>query len=116
MFPERKGRKIVALTRKAKNVHPLTILYGLYLIAELSGRSSFTVRELLTADVDSVFVSPIVAFGIAPDTFKRQCEGLRTRYPDYLSTTFTPGNDGVEVYSEKHSLWDVVNLALEESQ
>lgn len=116
MFPERKGRKIVALTRKAINVHPLTILYGLYLIAELSGRSSFTVRELLTADVDSVFVSPIVAFGIAPDTFKRQCEGLRTRYPDYLSTTFTHGNDGVEVYSEKHSLWDVVNLALEESQ
>ena len=116
MLPERKGRKIVALTRKAKEVHPLTILYGLYLIAELSGRNSFTVRELLTADVDSAVVSPIVAFGIAPDTFKRQCEGLRTRYPDYISTTFTHGNDGLEVYSEKHSLWDVVNLALEESQ
>ena len=116
MFPERKGRKIVALTRKAKDVHPLTILYGLYLIAELSGRSSFTVRELLTADVDSVFVSPIVAFGIAPDTFKRQCEGLRTRYPDYISTTFTHGNDGLEVYPEKHNLEDIINLALEESQ
>ena len=116
MFPERKGRKIVALTRKAKDVHPLTILYGLYLIAKLSERSSFTVRELLTADVESVFVSPIVAFGIVPDTFKRQCEGLRTRYPDYISTTFTHGNDGIEIYSEKHNLWDVVHLALEELQ
>lgn len=114
MLPERKARKVVALTRKAKDVHPLTILYGLYLIAERSGRNSFTVRELLTADVDSVFVSPIVAFGIAPDTFKRQCEGLRTRYPDYISTTFTHGNDGLEVYPEKHNLEDIINLALEE--
>ncbi len=110
------GKIFKGITRKQKVVHPLTILYGLYLIAELSGRNSFTVRELLTADVDSAFVSPIVAFGIAPDTFKRQCEGLRTRYPDYISTTFTHGNDGLEVYSEKHDLWDVVNLALEESQ
>lgn len=116
MLPERRGQKIIALTRKSKDVHPLTILYGLYLIAEISQRNSFTVRELLTADVDSVFVSPIVAFGIAPDTFKRQCEGLRTRYPDYISTTFTHGNDGLEVYPEKHTLEDVVNLALEELQ
>ena len=94
----------------------MTILYGLYLIAKLSGRNSFTVRELLTADVDSVFVSPIVAFGIAPDTFKRQCEGLRTRYPDYISTTFTHGNDGIGIYPEERNLWDVVYLALEELQ
>ena len=116
MLPERRGQKIIALTRKSKDVHPLTILYGLYLIEKISQRNSFTVRELLTADVDSVFVSPIVAFGIAPDTFKRQCEGLRTRYPDYISTTFTHGNDGLEVYPEKHKLEDVVNLALEELQ
>lgn len=110
------GKIFKSITRKSKDVHPLTILYGLYLIAEISQRNSFTVRELLTADVDSVFVSPIVAFGIAPDTFKRQCEGLRTRYPDYISTTFTHGNDGLEVYPEKHKLEDVVNLALEELQ
>ncbi len=115
ILPERKGSKIISLTRKAKNVHPLTILYGLYLIADLAKRGSFTVRELLTADVDSAFVSPIVAFGIAPDTFKRQCEGLRTRYPDYISTTFTHGNDGLDVYPKKHTLDDIINLALEES-
>ncbi len=116
MLPERKGRKVVALTRRAKDVHSLTILYGLYLIAQLSGRNSFTIRELLTADVDSVFVSPIVAFGIVPDTFKRQCEGLRTRYPNYISTTFTHGNDGLEVYPKKYGLEDIVDLALEETR
>lgn len=114
MLPEYRGSKVVALTRKAKEVQPLTILYGLYLIADLAERGNFTVRELLTADTDSTFVSPLVAFGIAPDTFKKQCEGLRTRYPDYISTTFTHGNDGLEVYPQKHSLDDIVNLALEE--
>jgi len=114
MLPEYKGSKVVALTRKAKDVEPLTLLYGLYLIADIAERSSFTVRELLTADADSTFVSPIVAFGIAPDTFKKQCEGLRTRYPDYISTTFTHGNDGLEVYPQKHTLEDIINLALGE--
>lgn len=114
MLPEYKGSKVVALTRKAKDVEPLTILYGLYLIADIAERSSFTVRELLTADADSMFVSPIVAFGIAPDMFKKQCEGLRTRYPDYISTTFTHGNDGLEVYPQKHTLEDIINLALGE--
>lgn len=110
------GKTFKCISRKAKDIHPLTILYGLYLIADLAKRGSFTVRELLTADVDSVFVSPIVAFGIAPDTFKKQCEGLRTRYPDYISTTFTLGNDGLEVYPQKHTLEDVVNLVLEDSK
>lgn len=110
---ESKGSTIKTLTRKAKDVQPLTILYGLYLIADLAERGSFTVRELLTADVDSTFVSPLVAFGITPDTFKRQCEGLRIRYPDYISTTFTHGNDGLEVYPQKHTLEDIINLVLE---
>lgn len=114
MLPEYKGSKIIALTRKAKDIQPLTILYGLYLIADLAKRGNFTVRELLTADAESTFVSPLVAFGIAPDTFKKMCEGLRTRYPDYISTTFTHGNDGLEVYPQKHSLEDIVNLALGE--
>lgn len=111
---EYKGNTMKTLTRKSKDVQPLTILYGLYLIADLAERGSFTVRELLTADADSTFVSPLVAFGIAPDTFKRQCEGLRTRYPDYISTTFTHGNDGLEVYTHKHTLEDIIGLALED--
>jgi 3'-phosphoadenosine 5'-phosphosulfate sulfotransferase (PAPS reductase)/FAD synthetase/ferredoxin len=109
-----KGKILQSITRRAKNVHPLTILYGLYLIAAKAERGSFTVRELLTADADSMFVSPLVAFGITPDTFKKQCEGLRTKYPDYISTTFTHGNDGLEVFPEKYTLDNIVTLALEE--
>lgn len=111
---EFKGRILKSITRKAKAVQPLTILYSMYLIAGLAGRGSFIVRELLTADMNSTYVSPLVAFCITPDTFKKQCEGLRTRYPDYISTTFTHGNDGLEIYPDKYSLDDIINLALEE--
>ena len=109
-----KGNQVKHITRKVKDVHPLTILYGLYLITEKANCGSFTVRELMTADLESKFVSPIVAFGITPDTFKKQCEGLRTKYPDYISTTFTHGNDGLEVFPQKHNLEDIIMLALEE--
>jgi len=109
-----KGKQVKSITRRAKGVHPLTLLYGLYLIADLAERGNFTVRELLKADAESVFVSPLVAFGIAPDTFKKQCEGLRTKYPDYISTTFTHGNDGLEVFPKKHGLEDIISLALGE--
>jgi hypothetical protein len=68
----------------------------------------------LTADAESAYVSPLVAFGITPETFKKQCEGLRTRYPDYISTTFAHGNDGLEVYYKKYSLEDIIELALGE--
>jgi ferredoxin len=112
--PVYKGNTLVSLTRCAKDIHPLTILYGLYLIAAKAGRESFTVRELLTADTESVFVSPLVAFGITPDTFKKQCEGLRTKYPDYISTTFTHGNDGLDVFPKKYTLEDIINLVLED--
>ena len=114
VLPVMKGRIVQSITRRAKDVHPLTILFGLYLIAAKAERGGFTVRELLTADIESKFVSPIVAFGISPDTFKKQCEGLRTRYPDYISTTFTHGNDGLEVYPQKHTIEEIIELALGE--
>jgi len=113
VLPELKGNKIKNMTRRAKDIHALTLLYGLYLIADLAERGNFTVRELLTADMESAFVSPLVAFGITPGTFKKQCEGLRTKYPDYISTTFTHGNDGLEVFPQKYSLEDIITLALE---
>lgn len=113
-LPTMKGSTVTSITRKGKEVNQLTILYGIYLIAHMAERSSFTVREMLTADVESIFVSPLVAFGIMPDTFKKQCEGLRSKYPDYISTTFTHGNDGFEVFPNKYSLEDIINLALEE--
>jgi len=113
-LPILKGRIVTHITRRAKDVNPLTILYGLYLIASKTERGSFTIRELLTADEDSVYVSPIVAFGISADTFKKQCEGLRSKYPDYIETTFTHGNDELTVFPKKHTTEDIIGLALEE--
>lgn len=108
-----KGKQAQSITRKSKEIAPLTILYGLYLAASLAKRANFTVREMLSANIDAIFISPIVAFGIPPETFKKQCEGLRTRYPDYIATTFTHGNDGLEVYPQKYGLDDIIALALE---
>jgi len=113
-FPEMKGRTVVNITRKAKKVNPLTILYGLYFIAQKTERGSFSVRELLTADEESAYVSPITAFGIPVDTFKKQCEGLKSKYPDYIETTFTHGNDELTVFTKKHTIEDIITLALGE--
>jgi hypothetical protein len=113
-LPEMKGKQVKSITRKAKDVNPLTILYGLYLIAAKTERGGFTVRELMTADEESVYISPLVAFGISPDTFKKQCEGLKSKYPDYIQTTFTHGNDEVTIFPAKYTAEDIIKLALGE--
>ena len=110
-----KGRQVKTFSRRPKNIRPLTLLYSLYFIARNTERSAFTVREMLTSDKDSPFVSPIVAFGMDVETFRRQCEGLRSRYPDYISTVFTHGNDEIEVFPERHTLDDVIDLCISES-
>jgi phosphoadenosine phosphosulfate reductase len=112
IFLEMKGKTVKSITRKAKEVNPLTVLYGLYLIAAMNERSSFTIRELLTADDDSAYVSPIVAFGISADMFKKQCEGLKSKYPDYIETTFTFGLDELTVFPKKYTTEDIITLAL----
>lgn len=111
-FAEMKGKVVKSLTRKAKEVNPLTILYGLYLIAVKTERSGFTIRELMTADETSAYISPLVAFGIGPDMFKKQCEGLESKYPDYIETTFTHGNDEITIFPGKYTLEDILKLAL----
>ena len=109
-----KGKSVVSVTRQAYEVRPLTVLYGLYLIADLAEISVFTVTGLLSADAQSAYVSPLCAFGFSPQWFKKTCEGLRSRYPDYIGTTFTHGNDEIHVYPDKHTPFDIIRLAMEE--
>lgn len=111
--PQMKGKIVTGATRLSKTVDPLTVLYGLYLIAEKSGRSGFSVRDLIAADKDSTYVSPIIAFNIPVEDFKKTCEGLKTKYPDYISLTFTYGNDGIDLHTDKYSIEDIIKLALE---
>jgi len=111
---EFKGKNIKSLMRRPKDVNSLSVLYGLYLISSEMKRSNFTIRELMRADKESVYISPITAFGISADTFKKQCEGLKSKYPQYIETTFTHGNDEVTVFPSKYSIEDILALALRE--
>ena len=111
---EMKGKSVISVVRLAKVVRPLTVLYGLYLDARLSETRTFTVSGLLDADIDSMYVSPAVAFGIPGGELKRICEGLHSRYPDYISTTFTHGNDEIHIFPNKFTTADIIALAIQE--
>lgn len=109
---EMKGKQVKSIIRKSKNVESLSILYGIYLIAHKTNRNGFTVRELMSANDPSTFISPIVAFGITPELFKKACDGLRSKYPDYIETTFTHGNDEITIFPSKYKPEDILKLAI----
>ena len=110
--PEMKGRTVEKLTRRSRLVDPLVVLYGLYVMAEKSGRGAFTVRQMMAAEFDGEFVSPLAAFGIPPDEFKKQCMGLAAVHPDFIACSFTLGLDEVRVFPETKNRDDVVGLIL----
>ena len=112
-FPVMKGRAVHSIQRQNVSVDPLTILYSLYLIADKAGRSSFTISRMLVADIDSEYISPLVAFGLSADTFKRQCQGLASKYPDYILCSFTLGLDEVTVNPQRFTPDQIIALALE---
>ena len=111
----KKGNHTVGLTRRSRPVEPLAVLYGLYVMAEKSGRDAFTVRQMMAAEFDGDLVSPLAAFGIPPDEFKKQCMGLAAVHPDLIACSFTLGLDEVRVFPETKSKDDVVALILEEN-
>jgi hypothetical protein len=114
-LPMKKGSKMLSITRKAKSISPLTILYGLYLISKLAkNRNTFTIRQLMTADMELPWVSPIIAFGIDAETFMAQCRGLSSRYSSYITCTFAHGLDELTIYPEKYTAEDIIHLLLEE--
>lgn len=109
---ETKGRAVERLTRHACVVDPLVVLYGLYVMAEKSGRGAFTVRQMMTTEFDGDIVSPLAAFGTPPEEFKKQCMGLAAMYPDFFTCSFTLGLDEVRVFPETKHRGDVVELIL----
>jgi phosphoadenosine phosphosulfate reductase len=109
---EMKGRTVESLTRRPLSVDLLVVLYGLYVIAEKSGRGAFTVRQMLAAEFEGEVVSPLAAFGIPPDEFKKQCMGLAAVHPDFIACSFTLGLDEVRLFPETKNRDDVVKLIL----
>ena len=111
---ETKGVRVMALTRSPKSIDPFALLYSLYLIGKTADRTSFTVTEMLTADFDSSFISPLIAFGMNTDEFKAQCLGLSSVHPDFLSCSFTLGLDEIKIFPSEKTVDDVLGLILGE--
>lgn len=107
-------REIRGLRRLAHDIDSLIVLYGIYMMAQFTGRGSFTVREMMTAEFESPIISPLVAFGILPDAFKAQCLGLSSKYPEFISCSFTHGLDEVRVFPDTKTLDNVIELILGE--
>lgn len=109
----KKGKHTIGITRRSRSVDQLVILYGLYVMAEKAKRGVFTVRHMMAVEFEGESVSPMAAFGISPDEFKKQCMGLAAVYPDYIACSFTLGLDEVRVFPETKGRDDVVALILE---
>lgn len=107
-------REIHSFRRIPRDIDSLVALYGLYIMAQLTGRKSFTVREMMTAEFDDQCISPLAAFGISPDTFKMQCLGLTSKYPEFISSSFTHGLDEVRIFPETKTLDNVIELIIGE--
>jgi phosphoadenosine phosphosulfate reductase len=110
---EKKGRNVVGLMRKSVKVESLVVLYGLYLITKKIGKSALTIREMLDADFESEYISPLFVFGISTDEFKKIVEGLEGKYSNFIGYSFTLGLDEIRVNNEK-SVDDVLKLILED--
>lgn len=109
---EMKGRTVEKLMRRSRSVDPLVVLYGLYVMVEKSGRGAFTVRQMMATEFDGEVVSPLAAFGISPDEFKKQCMGLAAVHPDFIACSFTLGLDEVRLFPETKNRDDVIELIL----
>jgi len=109
----KKGSVTTGITRRPRNVDPLVTLYGLYVMAEKARRGAFTVRQMLDPDFGAEVVSPLAAFGVPPDEFKKQVRGLAALYPEFISCSLEHGLDEVVVHPETKSHDDVIGLILQ---
>jgi hypothetical protein len=108
---EMKGKTVKSLTRLSVVPPNLVVLYGLYLMGQLTKRNAFTVREMMSADFEMPCVSPLYTFGIEPSEFQRICNGLSSKYPDFLSVSFTLGLDEIRLNVQK-TIDEVLDLVL----
>lgn len=111
---ETKGSRVLGVTRLPKSVDPYALLFSLYLIGKIADRSSFTVSEMMSAEFDSMFISPLVAFGMSVEEFKAQCLGLSSIRPDFISCSFTLGLDEIKIFPNEKSVDDVLGMILGE--
>ncbi len=114
-FTITKGNIIDTLQRLPHPIANLTLLYCYYLMAELTGRDSFTVSQMMVPpELTSAYISPLAAFGLQPEDLKAQSRGLASRYPDFIKCNFTLDLDEIFLFPKEKSLDDVIDLILNE--
>ena len=109
---ELKGPRVMSLTRVPRSIDKLAVLYSLYVMGNAAKRTSFTISEMMNADFESPYISPLIAFGMNVDELKGVCLGLSSLYPQFISCSFSLGLDEVKIFPEEKTLDDIVDLAL----
>ena len=110
---ELKGQRVISLTRIPRSIDKMAVLYSLYVMAATAERTSFTLSEMMTADFESAYISPLVAFGMSVDELKSICLGLSSLYPKFIACSFSLGLDEVKIFPETKTMDDVVDLMLQ---
>jgi len=110
---ETKGSSVKSLTRQVVKIDPLITLYTLYVMAEVSERSIFTIRQIIDSTFEQNIVSPIAIFGLSTDELKQHCLGLSNAYPRFISCSFTLGLDEIRLFPKEVGRYDVLQLILD---
>lgn len=89
---------------------PEVILYSLYKFAEACGDYyQFSLSTLMDDSIERNGVSPTRIFGIDRDTMIRLLNGLSSKYPDFISVSFTLDLETITLNQDKTSA-DVLDL------
>ncbi len=101
----REKNRAVSITRKSwDNPDLVVILYSLYKFAEAcGGYYQFSLETLLDDSIERDGVSPTRIFGLTEETMKPILNGLSSRYPDFISASFTLDLDNITLKSDKTS-------------
>lgn len=98
-------KKMLSLRRKSwDNPDLVVILYSLYKFAEAcGGYYQFSLETLLDDSIERDGVSPTQIFGLTEETMKPILNGLSSRYPDFISASFTLDLDNITLKSDQKS-------------
>lgn len=107
----REKNRVVSITRKSwENPDLVVILYSLYKFAEAcGGYYQFSLSTLLDDSIERDGVSPTRIFGLTEEVMKPLLNGLSSRYPEFISASFTLDLDNITLKSDK-TAEDVLQL------
>lgn len=110
-YAEKEKNRASSIQREPwENPNPEVILYSLYKFAEAcGGYYQFSLGTLLDTSIERDGVSPVQIFGLDRAEMVRILNGLSSRYPDFISASFTLDLDNITLHAEKKSE-DVLQL------